>query len=206
MIRPGKCILLAALWGALWCGTATRSAWADEQVNSYTTSNQRLSSVALDADGDFVVVWHSNGSGGSDSSLNSIQGQRYASDGSTVGNEFQVNSYTTSTQRFPSVALDADGDFVVVWQSSGSGGSDSSSYSVQGQRYASDGSTVGNEFQVNSYTTSSQAYPSVALDADGDFVVVWDSYGSGGSDSSAFSVQKSDVGLVPVELTSFVIE
>jgi hypothetical protein len=54
-----------------------------------------------------------------------------------VGSEFQVNSYTTSTQYNPSVAAHADGDFVVVWESFGSSGSDSDDFSIQGQRYRS---------------------------------------------------------------------
>ncbi len=33
------------------------------------------------------------------------------------------------------MAAATDGDFVVVWQSAGSSGSDSSSFSVQGQRF-----------------------------------------------------------------------
>jgi hypothetical protein len=33
------------------------------------------------------------------------------------------------------VSLDAAGDFVVVWQSDGSSGTDSSGYSIQGQRH-----------------------------------------------------------------------
>ncbi len=144
----------------------------DFQVNTYTTDRQLSPSVALDADGDFVVVWYSSGSSGSDSYI-SIQGQRYASDGTAAGGEFQVNTYTTFDQSFPWVAAEPDGDFVVVWQSDGSGGSDSGSSSIQGQRYASDGTTVGGEFQVNTYTTNNQIRPSVALDADGDFVVVW---------------------------------
>ena len=144
----------------------------DFQVNTYTTDRQLSPSVAMDADGDFVVVWYSYGSSGSDSFV-SIQGQRYASDGTAAGGEFQVNTYTTARQSFPWVAAEPDGDFVAVWQSQGSGGSDSSFSSIQGQRYASDGTTVGGEFQVNTYTTDYQLRPSVALDADGDFVVVW---------------------------------
>ncbi len=161
----------------------------DFQVNTFTTGVQRLPSVALHADGDFVVVWTSQGSGGTDSSEDSIQGQRYAADGSAVGGEFQINTYTTNTQAYPSVALDADGDFVVVWEGEGSSGTDSSSYSVQGQRFAADGSTVGGQFQVNTYTSSRQGYPSVARDADGGFVVVWQSLGSPGTDSSSLSIQ-----------------
>ena len=74
------------------------------------------------------------------------------------------------------VAVDTDGDFVVVWPSYDL--RDSSSYSIQGQRYASDGSPLGGELRISSYT-SSQKRPLVAVDADGDFVVVWDSKGSG---------------------------
>jgi hypothetical protein len=32
-----------------------------------------------------------------------------------VGSEFQVNTYATGWQHEPAVAVDADGDFVVVW-------------------------------------------------------------------------------------------
>ena len=164
-------------------------AGAEFQVNTYTTGFQDRPSVAADADGDFVVVWESDGSSGTDTSGYSIQGQRYASDGSTQGAQFQVNTYTTSDQDAPSVAADADGDFVVVWESNGSSGTDTSAYSIQGQRYASDGSAQGAQFQVNTYTTSSSRLPSVAADADGDFVVVWESDGSSGTDTSCCSIQ-----------------
>ena len=70
--------------------------------------------MAADADGDFVVVWSSNNQ---DGSLAGVFGQRYTSAGAAVGAEFQVNTYTTSQQRCPAVAADADGDFVVVWES-----------------------------------------------------------------------------------------
>ena len=177
----------ALLWiaGSLGIGPAR----ADVQVNTYTTSSQYSASVGLDSEGDFVVVWASFGSGGTDSDGFSIQGQRYSSDGSQVAAQFQVNTYSTSDQRSPSVGLDSDGDFVVVWTSNGSGGTDSDSYSVQGQRYASDGTELGAQFQVNTYTTNRQEDPSVTLDSDGDFVVVWSSVGSGGTDSDTYSIQ-----------------
>ena len=162
---------------------------AQFQINSYTTDSQSMPAAAADADGDFVVVWHSSGSLETDTSFLSIQGQRYASDGSTQGTQFQVNSFTTSFQQAPSVAADADGDFVVIWESFASSGTDTSTWSIQGQRYASDGSTQGAQFQVNTYTTGSQYFPAVAADADGDFVVVWDSNGSSETDTSSWSVQ-----------------
>ena len=39
------------------------------QVNTYTTSSQQNTSVAMDSDGDFVVTWASIGSSGSDTIL-----------------------------------------------------------------------------------------------------------------------------------------
>jgi len=157
------------------------------QVNTYTTNIQYRPSVATEADGGFVVVWHSYGSSGTDTSGSNIQGQRHASDGSTQGAQFQVNTFTTGGQKEPSVATEADGDFVVVWGSDGS--SPPTNHSIQGQRYASDGSTRGAQFQVNTYPGPFQSGPSVATDADGDIVVVWDNLGSPGTDASGLSVQ-----------------
>jgi hypothetical protein len=78
----------------------------------------------VDADGDFVVVWMSDGSSDTDSSNSSIQGQRYASDGAPLGSEFQVNTYTYDNQYRPAVASGAPGNFVVVWDSFGQYGGD----------------------------------------------------------------------------------
>ncbi len=76
MIRLRNGVLCAAaLWIAIGPGTGTSRA-DDLQVNTYTTGFQRNASVGVDADGDFVVVWESEGSGGTDSSSFSVQGQR----------------------------------------------------------------------------------------------------------------------------------
>lgn len=91
-----------------------------------------------------------------------------------VGEEFRVNSYTTFSQRSPDVAMDADGDFVIVWmnylQEYGS------EIEIYGQRFNSNGVPQGAEFQVNTYTSNIQEFPSVAMDKDGNFVVAWQSY------------------------------
>ena len=163
------------------------------QVNTYTTQTQHSPAVAAADDGDFVVVWQSDGSVGTDWSGESIQGQRYASDGSPLGSQFQVNTFWQFGQIDPSVDAAADGSFVVVWSSRGTYGTDEqygSGFSIQGQRFAPDGSKRGAEFQVNTYTTYDQLAPSVGVDSDGDFIVVWhNNFGSFGSDSSSASIQ-----------------
>ncbi len=154
------------------------------QVNTYTTSNQRIPSVAAAANGDFVVVWLSLTQDGSNWG---VFGQRFASDGSTQGGEFPVNTYTTGLQFIPSLAAASNGDFVVAWGSYGQDGSPASPF---GQRFASDGTARGSEFQINTYTTGTQLFPSVAAAANGDFVAVWQSsalpIGPDGDDSGVF--------------------
>ncbi|MGV3526462.1 MAG: hypothetical protein ACO1RX_19750 [Candidatus Sericytochromatia bacterium] len=160
------------------------------RVNTYTSSGQGSPSVSLDADGDFVVAWQSFGQDGSG---DGIYAQRYASAGAVQGSEFQVNTYTIELQSSPSVSLDADGDFVVAWQSFGQ---DGSGYGIYAQRYTSAGLVQGSEFQVNTYTSLAQSHPAVALDADGDFVVSWDSNAQDGSSYGVYGQRYTSTGVV----------
>jgi hypothetical protein len=150
------------------------------RVNTYTTGDQSLASVAADSLGNFVIVWSSNTQDGSGLG---IFAQRYDSAGAPLGSEFRVNTYTTSNQGRPSVAADASGNFVVVWQSAAQ---DGSSDGVFGQRYASSGAPLGPEFLVNTLTTGNQTGPAVAADAAGNFVVSWSSFLQDGSNDGVF--------------------
>ena len=153
------------------------------QVNSHTDGEQRNSSIAMDADGDFVIAWQSTGQDDPEDLLLTFFGiyaQRYTADGIEVGAEFPVNSYTADDQTDPSIAMDADGDFVIAWQSYEQDGDLNGIYA---QRYTADGNTTGIEFRVNTETPGRQSYPSIAMDADGDFVIAWQSYGRDTSDS-----------------------
>jgi len=117
--------------------------------------------------------------------MTSIQGRRYDGAGTPLGGQFQVNSYTTGDKGDPSVAADAAGNFLVVWQGQGSPGSQ-----IQGQRFDSTGTPQGTQFAVNTYTTGNQFRPAVASDGSGNFVVVWTSFGgSPGSDAFDESIQ-----------------
>jgi len=138
------------------------------RVNSYTTYHQRLTQVARTSNGDFVVVWQSN-VGTSYSPDYDVHGQRYASSGSPLGGEFRVNTYTTSLQRHPAVAIASNGNFIVAWDGFGSGGGTGAFV----QRYASSGAPSGGEFRVSSHTANSKSYPSIGADSAGNFVVAW---------------------------------
>jgi len=113
-----------------------------------------------------------------------------AAQGDTADTEFLVNTETTSSQQNPSIAMDADGDFVIAWESRNQ---DGDSYGVYAQRYKSDGIKAGVEFLVNTETTSFQNNPSIAMDADGDFVIAWHSYLQDGSSFGIYAQRyKSD--------------
>jgi Ca2+-binding RTX toxin-like protein len=162
---------------------------AEFKVNTYTTNSQFNPTVAIDADGDFVISWTSDGQDGDGYG---IYAQRYNSAGVAQGNEFKVNTYTTSSQSNPTVAIDADGDFLISWQSFSQDGSGNGIYA---QRYNSTGVAVGNEFKVNTYSTSSQFNPTVAIDADGDFLISWISDGQDGSGNGIYAQRYNSAGV-----------
>ncbi|MEL7360955.1 MAG: T9SS type A sorting domain-containing protein [Bacteroidota bacterium] len=155
------------------------TAGSEFQINTYTTGDQQDASVAVDVTGDFVVVWESDGQDGSGSG---IYGQRYASDGTPLGGEFQINTTTAGNQSAPSVAADLNGDFVVAWQ-----GSDGSNTGIFAQRFSNAGVAQGSEFQVNTTTAAGQRTPAVGISLDGAFVIAWGGSNQDGSSGGIFA-------------------
>jgi len=146
------------------------------QVNDISGSIDRLSSpsVSLDSSGNFVVVWRDSRNGHSD-----IYAQRYSSSGAKQDANFRVNDDSGSSyQYYPAIAVDGGGNFVVVWMDARNGNSD-----IYGQRYSSSGEAQGVNFWVNDASgTITPVYPAIAVDASGNFVVVWEDYRNERSD------------------------
>ena len=163
------------------------------RVNTHTADNQRYSTVAMDAAGDFVVTWQSTGQDAVNS--DGIYAQRYNAAGVAQGGEFPVNTTTANNQQKSTVALDAAGDFVVTWSSYLQ---DGGRMGVYAQRYNAAGVAQGGEFPVNTTTANSQRSSTVALDAAGDFVVTWMSYGQDGSGYGIYAQRYQQDG--PVQL------
>ncbi len=105
-----------------------------------------------------------------------IYAQRFAADGSHVGNEFLVNATTNGQQQYPAIAAGPNGQFTIAWQGNNQ---DGSGFGIFAQRYNANGTAAGNEFQVNSYTTDDQVYPSVAYNDHGGFAITWNGKGAG---------------------------
>ena len=172
-----RCVGALSLVLAIPAATSAQSPDGPEfRVNTYTPGTQRVGqAIGAAADGSFVVVWQSFGQ---DGNQYGIFGQRFDAAGTPAGSEFRVNSFTTGSQQFPSVASAPDGRFVVAWRSYPQ---DGSSGGVFAQRYDSFGNPAGPEFRANSHITAEQTSPSVGVAADGSFVIAWTSNVQDGS-------------------------
>jgi hypothetical protein len=135
-------------------------------VNTTVTGVQESPAVGMDADGDFVVAWH--GAGVTDP--NGVFVQRYDGGGEPQGDETIVNETSSGPQQLPSVTLDPDGDFAVTWDGNGAG----DNVGVFTKDFAAGGTPLGEETLVNETTADEQQISSVSSDANGEFVVSWE--------------------------------
>ena len=149
------------------------------KVNIHTTGYPAGGRVAMDDAGNFVVAWEGFGKVG-DNEYGGIGARRFSSTGVGLATEFRVNAYTASVPIDPVVAMSADGHFVVVWDQNQS--MSAIGVGMFGRVFASTGTPIGGEFRVSDFT-GYRGTPAVAMDADGDFVVVWNTpldFGGGG--------------------------
>ena len=69
--------------------------------------------------------------------------------------------------------MDNSGNFVVSWNSLSQ---DGSSWGIYAQRFAADGTPLGGEFLVNTYTNADQYRSAVTLDqSTGNYLIAWES-------------------------------
>jgi hypothetical protein len=169
---------LLDVFGQRYAGSGTPQG-TEFPVSTETITYHDYPVVAFDGGGNFVVVWQTFL--GQD-----VFGRRFDASATPLGSPFRINSHTTGGQRNASVAAAPAGEFVVVWESGYPEGPYAYNKNIRAQRFGPTGNPVGGEFRVNSYTTGSQARPWVALDAGGNFVVVWQSYGQDGNGYGIF--------------------
>ncbi len=174
-----------------WCGNGQADGWgvygqlinksgtkvgSEFLINTYLDNYQWYQSIASDGN-NFMVAWC--GQGQDDGS--GVYGQLIGENGTKIGSEFLINTYITGSQYNPSLAYDGT-NYLVTWHSLGQDGSD---YGIFGQLFDKNGDKIGSEFQLNTYTTGIQSYPSVASDGT-NFLVAWMSDGQDGSNNGIY--------------------
>ncbi len=151
------------------------------------SADQRSSSISTDSTGNFVITWTDKRNGHND-----IYAQLYSSDGCFLGMNFKIicDSGTVSWYD-PSLSTDRSGNFVITWGDNRNG-----NWDIYAQRYSSDGTVLGTNFKVNDDPGSTNQYePSVAVQADGNFVITWrDHRGPGGIYAQRYGNDGSAIG------------
>src|SRR5436305_1698496 len=165
-----------AFWGgALAFGLAV-SAWggptaqgAAFNVSSCATCVEQAPAVAGAASGAFLVVWK----GGGTTDPNGVSGRMFTGTGTPASPDFLANKDVTPDQYDPAVALDAHGNFIVVWSQVANGNSE-----IMARRYQPSGAPLGPIVKVNqdpagTPTIPADFNPAVAATNDGGYIVVW---------------------------------
>jgi hypothetical protein len=149
------------------------------QVSPDVLAGCGRSAVSPLDNGGFVVVYANyidqDGSAG-------IYAQICDSAGTKINEQFQVNTYTESSQLDPTVEQFEDG-FFVCWASIEQ---DGSSAGVYGQIFDSNGQKLWSEFRINSYTVGAQSEPRIKLVPSIGYLVTWVSDEQDGSSWGVF--------------------
>ncbi|MCR5864838.1 hypothetical protein [Aquincola sp. J276] len=150
-------------------------AHGEETVNTYRASTQDTPTIAVLADGSYVIAWESQAQDGAGTG---VYWQRFAANGTAIGPEVRAAGATEGEQRQPHLAALSDGGFVLTWEDNS--GVDGSGQGVIGQRYNGAGVAQGGNFIVNT-TTSSAQYDGAVAGYIGGFAAVWSSAQAGGN-------------------------
>ena len=152
---------------------------------------KRLPTIAVGADGQFVVAWKQ-----SDGRGVGVHARQFGSDG-VAGAQIVVNQTLKGTQKTPSAAYLADGRFAVSWHGRGTG----DRWGTFTRTFHADGTPEAGESMVNTTVKSGQVRPATAA-VNGGYVVAWQGRGIGdrrGVFARFFSTASTDpFGLDPI--------
>jgi len=142
------------------------------RVSAGTTGDRTDSQVAIDADGGFVAIWGATQTDVDDFGLG---GRRFHADGMpATPSDFAVNVFTLDAQRTQDVAMQPDGSFFAVWETSGIRIDDADPQAgIYGRRFGTDGAPSGPDFKVNTFNEYREDQPSIAPLTDGGYFVAW---------------------------------
>ncbi|MCA9734541.1 MAG: T9SS type A sorting domain-containing protein [Deferribacteres bacterium] len=146
------------------------------QVNTHESYHYNPAITSLQ-NGGFVICWKSNHI---DSLGYDIYTQIYNEKYEKTGEEFRVNTFTDTTQSYPSIATLSNGGFIISWQSDEQDGDRTGIFA---QQFQENGEKLNDEFQVNTYTNYYQSTPKIAALSEGGYVICWVSNGQDNSGS-----------------------
>jgi hypothetical protein len=159
----------------------------DVLVSKFTNNFQINPAIATLNNSNVVIVWASYDQASSNS-MQDVYGQILSPAGVAIGTNFLINQFTNYNQRTPAIAALTNGGFVVAWVSEQERtlapnlGANTTyttasaivnpSVDIYARLYASNAVAQASEFLVNT-NINPCANPSVAVAADGSFMVAW---------------------------------
>ena len=140
--------------------------------NGVSSSNTSLGvvDVATLSDGRVVVAYPAPDA----TSVDEIYIQLFNSDGTVSGVPIHVNQTIQNSQIRPVITPLEGGRFLVTWEGSDALGGDTSASAVYGRIFRSDGSSIGDEFQLNQNTAGNQ-FQATSIATDYGFLSMWQS-------------------------------
>lgn len=158
---------------AVYDAFGTRLSSGDPIANTEKQSAQFETASAAYADGRFVMVWTDSSATSPDFNNKAVRAQVFNADGSKSGSAFIVNQTYPLSQEDPSVAVLANGNFVVTWTAQDINAS--STTDIIGRIFSPSGSPVTGEFAINgTFKAGDQGNSTVISLRSGGFAVVWD--------------------------------
>src|SRR6185437_5857140 len=135
--------------------------------------NQQIASVVTQlANGNILVAWRdASGLGGDPNG--GLDGQILGPDGSRIGGEFLINTAQPGTQKQLTITALANGDFVAVWTDPSGVGGDASADAIKAQVFSANGTKLGGEILVNTFTAGDQINPAVTAVGPNGFIIAW---------------------------------
>lgn len=151
------------------------------QVNTAGISSVTRPALAMNSLGYFVVAWDGDPVR---ATQDDIHARLYEPEGVPRGDPFVVNTIQAGAQQWPQVAINDANELLVVWMNDTG---DPNATEIAARYFDPNGTPVGEQFQLNTYTLDKQQYPDVALANDGTYLAAWESEGQDGSDSGIFA-------------------
>jgi hypothetical protein len=168
---------------------------SDLNISTAATNSQDYSSVTTLSNGNFVVVWQSDGQGET-VGKNGIYARIYDATGTPQGSEFAITTLNNDVdENFPVVTALDNGRFAVAYNTA-------TGFDIAYRLVAANG-TVGGELIANTATANDQFTPSISTLSDGSFIISWTTYNAGytSSEVHAQKFNAADGSKNGVELT-----
>lgn len=131
-------------------------------------SNACYPDAGIDDVGNFTIAWMQQQSGYNPD--NAVMFRQYNANGTARANPCQVNTTSFTSITKPSIAVNGNGHFLIVWDGNPQpAGMDN----IYGRRFKFNGKAVTDQFTVNTVSSGAQQNPRAAMDNWRRFIIGW---------------------------------